>query len=341
MKKVIAVIISDVHYNLNTLEVADKAMRMAIAKANELDVHLVVSGDLHDSKANLRAECVNTMLSTFEKSIKTPIIVRGNHDQLHEKSTEHSLNFLFNDAIIIEKSMSLPMMPRLHFIPYQHDANTFRELLKAISKDRIILAHQGITNSSAGHYIQDKSAIRPEDVAGRRIISGHYHTRQTIKLPDGGQWDYVGNPFTLGFGEANDPQKGFQILYNDGSLEFVPTNLRKHVIHECTTDFMALNLAACPPAWVEKGDLLWVKVTGPKEKLTSMSKKEIANHCGFFVGSDFKLDLIPLDTITEAPKAKDQTQGEILDSLIDSLTNTSPERKERVKQLWKDWYENL
>ena len=38
MKKPVAVIISDVHYSLKTLELADAAMRLAIAKANNLDV---------------------------------------------------------------------------------------------------------------------------------------------------------------------------------------------------------------------------------------------------------------------------------------------------------------
>jgi hypothetical protein len=41
----IAVIISDVHYNINTLEVADKAMRMAINRANILNIPLIVAGD--------------------------------------------------------------------------------------------------------------------------------------------------------------------------------------------------------------------------------------------------------------------------------------------------------
>ena len=49
----IAVLISDIHYNINTLPVADAALRQAIAKANELDVVLIVTGDLHDTKANL------------------------------------------------------------------------------------------------------------------------------------------------------------------------------------------------------------------------------------------------------------------------------------------------
>ena len=63
----VAILISDVHYNINTLKLADAAMQMAIDEANKLSVPLIVAGDLHDTKANLRGECVNAMLSTFSK----------------------------------------------------------------------------------------------------------------------------------------------------------------------------------------------------------------------------------------------------------------------------------
>ncbi len=59
--KPIAVIISDVHYDLNTLEVADAALTKAVSKANDLDVMLIICGDLHNTKANLRAECIDAM----------------------------------------------------------------------------------------------------------------------------------------------------------------------------------------------------------------------------------------------------------------------------------------
>ena len=97
--------------------------------------------------------------------------------------------------------------------------------------------HQGIKKSGQSDII-DPTALHAEDVAGLRIISGHYHRRETIPLPDGSTIaSFIGSPYTLTFGEANDPEKGFQILYDDGSLEFVPTNLRKHVIIEYDANF--------------------------------------------------------------------------------------------------------
>lgn len=332
----VAVLISDVHYNLQTLPLADAAMRQAIDKANSLSVPLIVAGDLHDSKANMRAECVNAMQETFSLAKVQPIVLRGNHDSVNEKSKEHALNHLAGLVHIIEDGVTGPCkdLNNIYLIPYQHSAGELKFLLEHVPPKSTIIMHQGITGSNSGEYIQDKSAITKDDVIGYRVISGHYHIRQTIDLPDRGQWDYIGNPYTLNYGEAKDPEKGFQILMDDGSLEFVPTNLRKHVILELeATKESTRGFQAHP---VNKNDLVWVKVRGTKEQLlaTPPTKSSLCYMLGI---DNLKLDLIPTDTETQAPANKQElTQAELLDSMIDSLTNTSDDIKSRLKSKWKD-----
>lgn len=326
-----AVIISDVHYNLQTLEIADKAMNMALDYANELNVPLIVAGDLHDTKANMRGECMNAMIKTFSRAKKhQPWILRGNHDQINEKSSEHSLTFLEAYANIVDDP-EYTFNPPLTLIPYQSDPEQARSLVRKATTG-IIIMHQGLAKTNAGHYFQDHSALNPEDVAGRRIISGHYHTRQTIALPKGGIWDFIGNPYTLGFGEANDPPKGFQILMEDGSLAFCPTNLRKHVIYE-TTYAELYDITANNPPVVNNGvDLVWVKVTGPRDSLAKLTKYEVEEVLGYY---DVKLDLIPEETVKSALiNTTSLAPNAILDAHIDSQ-NMTIERKEKLKLMWK------
>lgn len=302
---------------------------MAINKANELNVPLIVAGDLHDTKANLRGECVNRMIKTFQRCPIEPHILVGNHDLINEKSEDNSLNFLSEFCRLIERpkiySTVLDVKSLfLEYIPYYHDVDELRAHLKIVPKDRILIMHQGLTNTNAGHYFSDHSALNPEDVAGRRIISGHYHTRQTIDLPEGGRWDFIGNPYSLNFGEANDPPKGFQILKRDGTLEFVPTNLRKHVV---ITDLTG-------ETKFEPNDLVWVKLTGTKELLTKYNKEYVAKALN--ITQPFKLDLIPLKESTQAAiNSETLKQDVLLDTIIDSLEHTSDEQKLRLKQLWK------
>lgn len=340
----IAVLISDVHYNIQTLEVADKAMRLAIKKSNELIIPLVVAGDLHDTKANLRGECIEAMINAFCRCQIPPYILVGNHDKINEKSDNHSLKFLDQYAILVDEPMDMPLTGA-HGIPYHHDPEELKSYLKTISKGATLIMHQGVQNSNSGHYIQDKSALPRECFADFRVISGHYHTRQDIRCgrPQKGSvglFSYIGNPYTLNFAEANDPPKGFQILYDDGSLEFVPTNLRKHVVIEInfgtiadesnTAEVLIPNKAT---DYISQDDLVWIKVSGTREQLKRTIRQGLAD--SLYLRQDFKLDLIPLDSETLKPKTLNQTQPEILDGLIDSLTNTSNEQKRRVKSLWK------
>lgn len=194
--------------------------------------------------------------------------------------------------------------------------------------------HQGLKDSNSGDYIQDKSAIAKDDVAGRRVISGHYHQRQDIKLPEKGLWSYVGNPYSLNYGEANDPEKGYQILYEGATLEFIPTKQRRHTIfnlEKANNEYWQIT-GKRPLEDITSKDLLWVKVTGSREDLTNMTKDRASKILG--IEQPFKLDLIPADTTTQALEQA-RPPSELLDSLIDSLTNTSDEAKIRLKDLWK------
>lgn len=323
MSKPTAVLISDVHYSLPTLKLADAAMRMAIAKANELDVPLIVAGDLHDTKANLRGECVNAMIETFELCETGCIVLRGNHDALNEKSKEHSLNFLIR--VGTATVLDAPTKYRgLYLIPYHYDPDELRVYLKTLPTGSTLIMHQGLKSSNSGDYTQDKSAISKDDVSGFRVISGHYHNRQTISLPNGGSWDYIGNPYTLTYGEANDPPKGFQILMEDGALEFIPCNLRSHRVWNMDTT-LGGNFES------HDGDLLQIKITGTHEELSNITRARVQKAIGI---EHFRLDLIPLDTTTKIIE-KPRGNSELLDGLIDSLSNTSESKKARLKELWR------
>ncbi len=338
MNKPIAVLISDVHYSLATLALADTAMRRALNKANDLRVPLIVAGDLHDTKALHRAECQEAMLDTFHAATQLPIVLVGNHDRRNEKSPEHALHFLAEAAVIIDRPtysgrLNTPAM----LIPYQHDAEDFKAALDP--KIPLVICHQGLIGADMGHYAQDKSAITKDDVANYRVISGHYHRRQDIKCGRPrkgavGLYSYLGNPYSLSFGEANDPQKGFSILMDNGLLEFVPTNLRRHVIIELTIEELSH-----PDLWKITGnpayhvmDLLWLKVSGTRSQLASVDKQQLGYSFGRL---DFKLDKIPTDSNEEPKVAPDMSPSEAMDAVIDATSETD-EQKAKLKELYRE-----
>lgn len=349
-RKPVAVLISDIHFNLQTIELAAAAFNQAAELAIEYQVPLVVAGDTHDTKANLRGECVNAMISCYgnvRKSQKAAHIFTliGNHDKINEKSDSHALHFLAPYTELISVHYITPRIKVndkfVNFIPYQHNPDSFRKCLKTIEKGSTIICHQGIEGSNSGDYIQDKSAIHKEDVKDFRVISGHYHQRQDIitgPLRNGyvGLWSYIGNPYTLNYAEANDPSKGFQVLYSDGTLEHIPTNLREHVVIELTAyDAKLFSLVQISEPQRPE-DLIWVKIRATKEILSLATKSKIAN--SLKIPGDFRLDLIPLDTLSTYRNntSIEIKQPDLLDSIIDSISNTTDEQKARLKQLWKD-----
>lgn len=339
--KPIAVLISDVHYSVQTLELADKAVRMAIDRANDLNVPLIVAGDLHDTKANMRAECVNRMIETFErcKTETECYVLIGNHDKINERSEDHSLKFLEEFVYLVDRPQ-LITDNQILCIPYQPDKDDATMYLREYGHDAypIVIMHQGIQGSHSGDYFQDHSALCIEDVAGRRVISGHYHRRQTIQLPDSGVWDYIGNPFTLNYGEANDPEKGFQILMEDGSLEFVPTYLRTHAVVEAKVNIYferyLEQVSGTNTSELGTEDLVKVKLMGSKDELSQFNKESVKR--GLRIPGDFKLELVPNDQVgTTEHLTPGKSQHEQLDEVIDSIANTDKLQKERLKTLWK------
>ncbi len=317
MSKYIAVVLSDIHYDLNTLELADNATQIAIAKANTLNIPLIIAGDLHNSKANMRAECVNAMLKTFKKIKQKCIVIRGNHDSLNEKVKEHALNFLPDSIEIVAGHTRI--FNNLYLIPYHHDLKELRFELKQIPKGSTIIMHQGLQGSNSGEYYQDKSALTFDDVKDFRVISGHYHTRQDIKTgrPQKGAvglFSYIGNPYTLNFAEATDPEKGFQVLMDDGTLEFIPTNLRKHIVID-----IDLSSAYQPQTAYSYGDIVKFKIKGTREQLSKVNSSQ-------FKG---KIELIPTDEIKKI-ETKFTNQNDILDELI-----SKNESSDRLKRLWR------
>lgn len=328
MTKPIAVLISDIHFSPNTLELACASLRQALDRARQTDTRLIIAGDLLDTKAIMRAECVNAILGILDQSSVPVYIMVGNHDRINEKSLDTALWCL--DYLPCLHVINTPVsVGNLLLMPYISDVEDWKARLKMYPDHKIVIAHQGFKGAKMGHYIVDKSSIDPETVKDYCIWSGHYHARQTL-----GTVSYIGNPYTLTFGEANDPPKGFQVLFSDGSAEFVPTNLRKHVVIEMDWD---VNWVWNAPETINPQDLVWVKAKGPKSELAKLSKESLSKGLGIN-HLNFKLDKTPTDPTDKSLSYTAKSNPELLNELINKLEETES-YKTYLKKLWKGLYE--
>jgi len=322
--KPIAVLISDVHYSVQTLERADKAINLALKHATKLQLPLVIAGDLHDTKANLRGECINRLISTLTPYTCEVYILVGNHDKINEKSDEHSLNFLKPYAHVIDTPQYIEPIDS-YCIPYQYDLMEFRHIINDIPTNSRIIMHQGLVSALPGEYTFDKTAILKDWVKDYRVISGHYHARQDIKIGDN-LFSYIGNPFTTSFGEAKDPEKGYQILYEDGSLEFVSTNLGRHIKYE----FDWKNIQNIT---VSKDDYVWLKLHISNAELLKLNKEKICNQLNL-IPAQTRIEFSTNDEICEY-KTNTLNTNELIDELIEQQDWT-PAKKSNIKEVWRD-----
>lgn len=324
MSKPLFVAISDIHFNLNNLEVASEALRAAISKAEQLEVPLVIAGDLNDTKAIIRAEVANRLIEILDDKCCPTYLLVGNHDLINEKGLDHGLNYLNDIVYVIDKPQMIiqSFEPKFDvwFIPYQSDSEKLKVHLMGVPEGSLLVMHQGFLGAAMGEYIQDRSSIDPNEVKDFTVITGHYHKHQTI-----GTVTYIGSPYTTSFAEANDGPKGFLVVYDDHSFEHVPTNLRKHISIGTTFE----ELGQIQP--ISGQDFLRLKVSGTKEQLDSINKDALYKQLGS--PAVFKFDKI----YSEIPKLEQEDKklpvADLFDRLID---NVAQNEAGYLKQLWRE-----
>jgi DNA repair exonuclease SbcCD nuclease subunit len=316
-----AVLISDIHFNLNSLPIASLALRKAVLKAEELNVPLIIAGDLNDTKALIRAEVMNELMTILMNTSAFVYILSGNHDLVNEKSSAHGLSYLnFTNTYIIDYPQEIN---GFNFIPYRSSNDAFIEAISKFHPGSLVIAHQGFLGAFMGDYVQDKTSVDPKIVQQYRIISGHYHRHQNI-----GSVTYIGSPYTITYGEANDGPKGYLILNDDNSVSRVYTSLRRHIIVSGSLDEVKTSLQTTP---VQDDDLLWLKIKDKRSVIDAIKKVELFRH------TNFKLDLVAeeSESLSDAETTSVLTDFDLMDTIIDN-SNETVERKEKLKKTWKD-----
>jgi DNA repair exonuclease SbcCD nuclease subunit len=332
------VLISDIHFNKDTIDLASSALRQALQYAADHEIPLIIAGDLNDTKAIIRGEVLNRLIEIFTEFhyVKVTVIV-GNHDRINEKAEAHTLNFLSAaENITLVDKVTFDEDLGAWYLPYFHDVTALRQALSEIPEGSTLIMHQGVMGAHMGEYVIDKSSIEPEAFAKYRVVSGHYHRKQVI-ITDGkkhgsdfevGTFNYIGTPYSITHAEAHDGLKGFRIMYA-GHLGFVACHLRKHVkVERSHLDVMT------PDEDVNPKDILWLQVKGPVSELDKLNKKEIG--LAWLGHQNFNFDKIPDESaLMTAEETKTFTDEELLDKIIEDSEETR-EGKAYLKNLWRE-----
>ncbi|MBF0575532.1 exonuclease SbcCD subunit D [Dysgonomonas sp. GY617] len=234
-------LINDIHVSKDNLSEFSANWNEALSVCKKLDMELIaVGGDLFQSRA---AQTLDVLLAVHDALVDADrqgiqvILANGNHDKVNQESVRGYCHVFdsHDNVMLVDESMSICKSDwdyALHIIPYFPENGSFKDKLDAVIQDDLVTGrknylyiHEGIN----GALLHASANELPISVFSGfdKVFVGHYHNRCTIK---GTEIEYTGSSRQHNFGE--DEEKGYTVLYNDGSYEFIKNqvNTRYRVI---------------------------------------------------------------------------------------------------------------
>lgn len=237
-----ALLINDSHASKDNIPEFHKNWNEAlkICKDNNIQ-YLIVGGDLWQSRSS---QTLDTLMSVREAILEATkqyglyvVLANGNHDLVDQEAilgyshifSDYESVEVIDDYTEIDLTDNVSLWVMSYFPENGSFTQRFNELLKTNrinrSKKNILYIHEGIRGGLATPSDDELPANLFS--AFDATLVGHYHNRKRIP---GTNIEYIGASRQHNFGE--DEEKGYTILYSDGSTKFVKNeiNIRYKVI---------------------------------------------------------------------------------------------------------------
>ena len=247
MKEAIALFINDIHVNKDNIAEFNqnwKEMLSVCKRENIADI--VIGGDVFTSRASQTLATLLAVKAALTEAVRQGIYItigEGNHDKTDQEAIE-GYNHLWVglkgiDVVDTHKTLYWEGCDFcLLLMSYFPENGSFLEKLDIAvadttsqypqfkKNDIILYIHEGVHGALSDFEIDGE--LPQEPLLGfKAVVCGHYHNRVKIKKTN---IEYIGSSRQANFGE--DEEKGYTILYADGSYGFVKNevNMRYQTI---------------------------------------------------------------------------------------------------------------
>lgn len=202
---------------------------------------IAIGGDLFLSRASQTLDILLTihdcLLTAAEHEIRV-VLANGNHDLVNQEAVRGYCHIFDQhpNVLVADNYITLPIgdgqYALLHMIPYFPEDGSFTQKLSEVRQNSIdskkknfLYIHEGINGALSMPSEKELPANIFDEF--ERVFVAHYHNRCVIPKT---RIEYIGSSRQHNFGE--DEQKGYTVLYNDGSHEFIQNraNVRYKVI---------------------------------------------------------------------------------------------------------------
>lgn len=298
---------------------------LEICKKNGIR-YLVVGGDMWLSRS---AQTLNTLLAVREAILKATkqyglyiIIANGNHDLVDQESIL-GYNHIFSDYESVEvigdyTEIDLTDCVSLWVMSYFPENGSFIKRLQDLqenccinrAKKNILYIHEGIRGGLATP--SDDELPANLFTAFDATLVGHYHNRKQIP---GTNIEYIGASRQHNFGE--DEEKGYTILYSDGSTKFVKNevNMRYKVIEVDIADMDEEFLVMMSEIKSDCRYKVKVRIKCDSAQSSLVNKQKLAEH-----GAN-KIELVTEQTVVMHTDHKSITQKFDKSGIKEEYTN--------------------
>ena len=316
----IACFITDIHLSLSNKEVIADICKQYVTLLNKLGLKEGFNlGDTFNSRNAQPLDVTKffdtTILQMFKEAKITLHTIAGNHDRVN-LDDEYSYLTPFSDrsyfnliegySIIPTAKEPILMIPYFKedgkYLDYLSDAT--KELGKEIKNTYLgtHIAANGVHNND-GSVVENGIALKMFKLFKKTFI-GHYHDKSVL----GGNVHYIGACRQANFGEDQD--KGFTVLYSDGTHELIKSTYRK---------FVKVTIDATDPTAIEQikkelgnsPDKIRLEFKGSGTVLAAIDKSQYEK-MGMEVS--YKKDDINIDDVEEVVEFKSYDKNTLKDA---------------------------
>lgn len=315
MTKPTSILVTDTHLDKDNINRVLNVLFQSVDLAVELGVKKI--DFLGDAFTNRTGQGLMVLLAMdywigYAKAKGVDIYaISGNHDKTDQESLDSYLDVFkshSNFHLFRKETITIDTNNMAHcYLPYFKENGSYpKRLLKLIGKLKkssfkkaylyTHIAVDGVVNNDGSKV---KNGLKKE-LFGifHKVFVGHYHNTSKI----GDNIYYIGSSLPHNFGEDNE--KGFTILYSDGSHELFLSNFDKFIPLKIDLGITTKKqIEALKERYKDSNNNVRIVFTGTKEQLESININELRE-----VGIDVK------KTTTDATRAIEAAaNGEVIE----------------------------
>lgn len=243
-KNPIAILVNDLHLNKDNGELVKNIFHQALLLADGIGVdYIFIGGDVFTNRSGQPLSCLidlSNMIESAKKMDKKVIAIPGNHDKTDASDESSYLDIFDCENFEVVSRFRLISFDKcvVGFIPYFNDERWIhefnllnrykRDILSGdvIDKQSFLITHMGMDGVMNNDGTIVTSEIKSDMFFGswNKVLVGHYHNASKV----GKNIYYTGSAYQGNFGETIE-DKGFTIMYDDGSIESVQSTFPHYI----------------------------------------------------------------------------------------------------------------